>query len=253
MSKAFELYPAIDLRDEKVVRLRKGDFADETVYGSEPIAVARSFAAAGAPWVHTVDLDAARTGDAHNRHIVRAIAQTVEVPVQSGGGVRDRATAEALLATGVRRIVLGTVAVEKPSLVIELAEAHPGRIAVGLDARNGFVAARGWIEGSTLSVADLVRRYSDRGVSAFVVTDIDRDGMLQGPDTDGLARLLDLTEVDVVASGGVSSLDDLRTLMHAAGETTGRKLAGAIVGVALYEGRFTVDEAVQITREVGAS
>lgn len=239
-----KLFPAIDLRDGKVVRLIRGNFDAETVYNDDPVDVARSFANAGAPWIHVVDLDGARTSEGKNRQIVQAIAQAVDVPVQTGGGVRDRAAVEELLAGGVARMVFGTVAIEDPDLVDEVATAYPKQIAVGLDARGGLVAGRGWTEGSSTSVIDLVKRFSDSGVAAFVVTDIDRDGMLGGADLSGLREVLGATEVDVVASGGVGTLRDLESL--AALEVDGRRLEGAIVGKALYEGRFSVSEALDV-------
>lgn len=237
-----DLFPAIDLRDGKCVRLLQGDYARETVYGGDPVAMAKEFEAAGAPWVHVVDLDAARTGRPENRDVVAAIAAAVSVPVQTGGGVRDEFSAEALLDSGVRRVVIGTAALEQPPLVRRLAGRHPGRIVVGLDGRAGEAALRGWTEGSGVTILDAVARFEDAGVAAFVVTDISRDGMLTGPDVAGLAAVLERTTVDVVASGGVGSLDDLRTL--AALDVDGRRLAGAIVGKAIYEGVFAVEEAV---------
>lgn len=236
-----KIFPAIDLRDGKVVRLHKGSFDDETVYGDDPVVVARSFEAAGAEWVHVVDLDAARTGEPRNRELIRRVVESVAIPVQTGGGVRDRASAEALIDIGVARIVLGTVAIELPELVAQLASQHPGCIAVGLDARSGVVATRGWLEGSGMSVIDLISRYEKAGVSAFIVTDIERDGTLGGPDVEGLGTLATRTAVEVIASGGVGSLDDLRSL-------TKTGVGGAIVGKALYEGRFELSEAVAVGR-----
>ena len=229
---AFDLYPAIDLRGGRVVRLHQGDFDQETVYDDDPVAVARSFEAAGAPWIHVVDLDAARrTGS--NRDIVVAVARAVTVPVQTGGGVRDAS----LLDDGVARIVLGSAAIEDPDLVRRLADAYPQRIAVGLDHWDGEIRVRGWEEGSGRRVLDVATELAFPGVAAFVVTDISRDATLVGPDVDGLADLHAATSVPVIASGGVGSLDDLAAL-RALG------LAGAIVGKAIYEGRFGVDEAV---------
>ncbi|MEY2569854.1 MAG: phosphoribosylformimino-5-aminoimidazole carboxamide ribotide isomerase, partial [Acidimicrobiaceae bacterium] len=227
-----DLYPSIDLRGGRVVRLLQGDFAQETVYGDDPVVVAKSYADAGAPWVHIVDLDAAkRTGS--NRDLVVAVAAAVAVPVQAGGGVRDGS----LLADGVARVVVGSAAVEDPPLVAVLALTHPGQIAVGLDHRDGEVRTHGWQDGSGLRVDDLIDRLSVPGVGAFVVTDIARDGVLEGLDLDGYRSLAARTPVPVIASGGVGSLDDLRAL-HDTG------VAGVIVGKALYEGRFTIDEAV---------
>jgi phosphoribosylformimino-5-aminoimidazole carboxamide ribotide isomerase len=236
-----ELFPAIDLRRGRCVRLYQGDFDRETVYGDDPVAVARRFAAAGARWVHVVDLDASRR-DGTNRGLVVRVAREAGVPVQSGGGVRDGS----LLEDGVRRVVLGSVAVDEPELLRDLAAAHPGRVAVGLDHRDGEVRTRGWEEGSGQALLDLVGRLALPGVGAFVVTDISRDGVLAGPDLDGYRSLLAATDVPVVASGGVGALDDLRALADL--EAGGRRLAGVIVGKALYEGAFTVEEALAALR-----
>jgi phosphoribosylformimino-5-aminoimidazole carboxamide ribotide isomerase len=228
-----DLYPSIDIRGGHVVRLYQGDYDRETVYGDDPVAVARSYEAAGAPWVHVVDLDAAR-GDGSNHDLVVAVARSVGTPVQVGGGQRDAS----LLDAGVARVVLGSVAVSNPDLVERLARQHPGRVAVGMDHRDGQIMVRGWEDASGVTVDDLVARYTAAGVAAFVVTNIAGDGTLQGPDTTGLARLVASTTVPVVASGGVGSLDDLRALAAIDG------LAGVIVGKALYVGRFTLEEAI---------
>jgi phosphoribosylformimino-5-aminoimidazole carboxamide ribotide isomerase len=228
-----DLYPAIDLRRGRCVRLHQGDFDQETVYGDDPVAVARSFAADGAPWVHVVDLDASRR-DGSNRDLVVAVAREAGIPVQTGGGVRDGS----LLDEGVQRVVLGSVAVEEPDLVRQLGERYPGRVAVGLDHRDGEVRTRGWEDGSGRQLLDLVRELEGAHVAAFIVTDISRDGVLAGPDLDGYEQLLDATDVPVIASGGVGSLDHLRALAALGG------LAGVIVGKAIYERRFTVPEAL---------
>jgi phosphoribosylformimino-5-aminoimidazole carboxamide ribotide isomerase len=236
------LYPAIDLRGGRVVRLYQGDFDKETAYGLDPVAVAQGYAAAGARWIHVVDLDAARTGTPENRPVIAAIAAAVgpTVNVQASGGVRDQASAEELLACGVDRVVLGTAAVENPELVCDLAGHH--QVAVGIDARGRDVAVRGWTEGSGVDLFDLLARFADRGVAAVIVTDIGRDATLAGPDVDGVAAVLDATGIPVIASGGVGTLADLETL--ATLEASGRRLEGAIVGRALYEGNFTVEEAI---------
>jgi phosphoribosylformimino-5-aminoimidazole carboxamide ribotide isomerase len=233
-----ELYPAIDIRGGRCVRLLQGDYDRETVYGDDPVAVAKGYEAAGAPWVHVVDLDAARSGRPENRSVVAAVAGSVGVPVQSGGGVRSEEAAEALLSAGVRRVVIGTAALRDPELVRRLAAAWPGRIAVGIDGRGGEAAVQGWTEGSGVSVLDAVAHFEDAGVAAVIVTDIGRDGTLTGPDLTGLAAVLDRTSIDVIASGGVGSLDDLRSLAGLG------RLSGVIVGKALYEGVFTVEEAI---------
>lgn len=241
----FEMYPAIDLRDGRCVRLYQGDYGRETVYGDDPVAQARAFAADGAPWVHVVDLDAARTGDPRNRAVVAAIAAAVDVPVQTGGGVRDDAAADALLSQGVRRVVVGTAALDDPDWVRRLASRYPGQVAVGLDARGRDVAVRGWVEGSGQDLVAVARRFDDAGVAALVVTEIGRDGTLEGPALDQLSEVLAATSLDVVASGGVGTLDDVRAL--AALDVEGRRLAGVIVGTALYDGHVRLSEAVEVT------
>ena len=238
-----QLFGAVDIRGGRCVRLRQGDYDAETVYDDDPVARAVAMAEAGAGWIHVVDLDGARSGRPDNAAVVAAIAGAVEVPVQAGGGVRTADTAEAWLAAGVARVVLGTAALRDPGLVRELARSH--RLAVGLDARAGEVATDGWLAGSGQSVLDVARSFASDGVDAFVVTDISRDGTLDGPDLDGLAAVLDgvPADVDVIASGGVGRLNDLRALGGLEGRD-GRRLSGVIVGTALYERRFTVAEAV---------
>lgn len=239
----FTLYPAIDLRAGRAVRLRRGDFADETVYDDDPVAVARAFAAAGAQWLHVVDLDAARTGEPANLAKIEAIAEAVPCAVQAGGGVRSVGAAEALLAAGAQRVVVGTAAIERSELVEELCRLHPGAIAVGLDARGRQVAVRGWTEDAGIDLVDAAQRFTDVGVAALIVTEIVRDGTMEGPSLDQLGAVLAATDVPVIASGGVGSLGDLAAL--AALEVAGRRLAGAIAGRAIYEGRFTVAEALE--------
>ncbi|UDY36028.1 1-(5-phosphoribosyl)-5-[(5-phosphoribosylamino)methylideneamino]imidazole-4-carboxamide isomerase [Dermatobacter hominis] len=240
-----DLYPAIDLLDGRCVRLYQGDYDQSTVYGDDPVAQALAFQSEGAPWVHVVDLDAARTGEPRNRDVVAAIAGALDVPVQTGGGVRTAEAAEALFAAGVGRVVLGTAALEDPDLVRRLAAEHP--VAVGLDARGAEVAVRGWLEGSGADVLDLAVAYQDAGVDALVVTEISRDGTLAGPDLDGLSRVLAATTVPVIASGGIGTLDDVRAL--ASLTAGGRALSGAITGRAVYEGAFTVADAVAATAD----
>ncbi len=247
-----DLFPAVDLRGGRAVRLVQGDFDRETAYG-DPVALARSFAAAGAPWLHVVDLDAARTGEPVQRDLVLAIAAAVPVPVQTGGGVRTDADVDALLAGGVARVVLGTAALDDPDLVRRAAARHPGRVAVGLDHRRGptgrsEVAVRGWEQGSGRDLDDVVAGLTGSGVAALVVTAIDRDGTLEGPDLKGLAAVVAATDVPVVASGGVGSPADLADLAALVVEVPGgggtRALAGAITGRALVDGRMTVQEAL---------
>jgi len=237
------LYPAIDLRAGRCVRLREGDYDQETVYDDDPVAVADGFAAAGARWIHVVDLDAARSGEPVNRGVVAAIAAAVAargVQVQSGGGVRTESAAAALADAGVARVVIGTAALEDPALVRRIAARQPA--AVGLDGRSGALAVRGWLESAGTSVLDVLPRFEDAGVAALVVTEISRDGTLAGPDLDGLRAVVARTRVPVIASGGVASLDDLRAIAEL--EVDGRGVAGAITGKAIYEGRFTVAEAL---------
>ena len=236
-----DLYPAIDLRAGRTVRLYQGDFSRETAYGTDPVTVAQGFAAAGARWLHLVDLDAARTGTQENRPVIAAIvAATDGLQVQAGGGVRDQASAEALLEAGVDRVVIGTAAVENPQFVRDLATHH--QVAVGIDVRGREAAVRGWQEGSGIDLFELLARFEDCGVAAFVITEIGRDGTFAGPDLDGLAAVLEATAVAVIASGGVGSAADLTAL--ATLEAGGRGLAGAIVGKALHDGLFTVEEAM---------
>jgi phosphoribosylformimino-5-aminoimidazole carboxamide ribotide isomerase len=235
-----DLYPAIDLRGGRCVRLVQGDFGRETVYGEDPVAVARLFAAAGAPWIHVVDLDAARrTGD--NRAVIGSLAAAVApVPVQVGGGVRDGS----LFGAGVARVVVGSLAVSSPAAVVDLASAYPGRVAVGLDHRDGFVRVHGWEEDGGRLLTDVVAEFDGvSGLAALVVTDISRDGMLTGPDLTGLSSVLAQTSVPVIASGGVGRLSDLQAL--AGLSVGGRGLSGAIVGKALYDGRFELADALK--------
>jgi phosphoribosylformimino-5-aminoimidazole carboxamide ribotide isomerase len=218
----------------------RGDFAAETVYDADPVAVARRFEADGARWIHVVDLDAARTGEPANLPVIAAIAGAVSCALQVGGGVRDGDAARALLDAGVERVVIGTAAVEQPDLVDELAARHPGHVAVGLDARGNEVAVRGWVEGGGADLLDLSRRFAASGVAALIVTEIGRDGTLAGPDLAQLGSVLAAVDLPVIASGGVGTLDDLRALDALV--VGGRRLSGAIAGRALYEARFTVAE-----------
>ncbi|HEY4397124.1 MAG TPA: HisA/HisF-related TIM barrel protein, partial [Acidimicrobiia bacterium] len=217
-------------------------FAAETVYGDDPVRVAQLFCDAGAQWVHVVDLDAARTGERVNLGIVEAICATVPCRVQASGGVRNVAAGGELLAAGAERVVVGTGAIERPELVGELATLHPGKVAVGLDARGREVAVRGWIDSTGEDLIDVARQLETSGASALVVTEIGRDGTMTGPDLDQLGAVLEATTLPVIASGGVGALEHLIALRGLrAGD---RSLAGAVVGRAIYEGRFRVDEAL---------
>ncbi len=228
------------------MRLRQGDFDAETVYDDDPGAVARRFAATGARWIHMVDLDAARTGEAVNLELIEAVCAAVPCSVQAGGGVRSPEAAGALLASGVARVVVGTAAVEHPTLVEELSVLHPGRVAIGLDAREeADVAVRGWTAGAGAGLLELARRFDASGVTALVVTAIARDGTLTGPDLEQLATVLEATSLPVVASGGIGSVADVRAVRDL--RVSGRAPAGVIIGTALYEGRFTLEEALAET------
>lgn len=233
---AFVVYPAIDLRAGKVVRLEQGDFAREHVYDDDPLAIAARFADEGATWLHVVDLDAA-VGRGNNRAMVRRLAGEFRdrMKLQTGGGVRSVVDAQELADAGVSRVVMGSAAVRDPQLVDVVAKVV--EVAVGLDHRNGEVAVEGWLRGSALTTAVAVNEYP--AASAFIVTDISRDGMLAGPDIDGLADLVSRTNTPIIASGGVSSLDDLRQLREVRG------LSGVVVGKALYEGRFGLRDALR--------
>jgi phosphoribosylformimino-5-aminoimidazole carboxamide ribotide isomerase len=241
-----ELLPAIDIRAGRCVRLLRGDFAAETIYG-DPIQVALSYESAGARWVHVVDLDAAKSGVPVNRGLVASIANGTGLRVQAGGGIRDEASAEAMLAAGVERVVLGTAAAADPDLACKLAALYPGRIAVGIDHRPApggrrEVAVRGWQERAAISFGELLTRLADAPFGAVVVTEIARDGTLEGPDLDGLAAVLGSTSLPVVASGGVGAAEHLRAL--AGLEVAGARLAGAIVGRAILSGAIGVQEAL---------
>ena len=237
-----ELFPSIDLRGGLVVRLQQGDYSRETIYDENPVTVARRYEAAGARWIHVVDLDAARSGSAENLAVIEAICAAVDCRVQTGGGVRSISDAGDRLAAGVARVVVGTAAVERPELVDELCAMHPGRVAIGLDAHGRDVAVRGWEQSSGVDLLDLVGRFADSAASALIVTEIGRDGMFTGPDIEGLTAVLRATTIPLVASGGVGGLADLVALR--AIEVDGRGLAGAIVGRALYEGRLDIGEAI---------
>jgi phosphoribosylformimino-5-aminoimidazole carboxamide ribotide isomerase len=244
-----KLYPAIDLRNGRCVRLYQGDYEQETVYGDDPVAQAKAFEAEGAEVVHVVDLDAARTGEPTNRRVIGAICEAIGVPIQVGGGVRTIEAAEALFEAGVDRVVIGTAALENPQLVVDVVRAG-GRVAVGLDARGDEVSTHGWTERTGRTVGELAARFADSGVEALVVTEISRDGTLEGPDEPGLRALLAATPIPVVASGGVGSLDHIRSLAavtHVGADGSIRRLDGVIVGRALYERTFTVAEALAAT------
>jgi phosphoribosylformimino-5-aminoimidazole carboxamide ribotide isomerase len=232
------LYPAIDLKDGYCVRLLRGDMASATVFGTDPAAQAAAFAQAGCAWLHLVDLDGAFAGRPANADAVRAILSAVQVPCQLGGGIRDMATVDGWLQAGVARVILGTAAVENPDFVRAAARAHPGRVAVGIDAKGGRVATRGWADVTDVQATDLAKRYEDAGVAALIYTDIDRDGAMQGPNTEATAALARAVTIPVIASGGVSRMEDLIALRD-----TG-VIAGAISGRALYDGAIDLTQAL---------
>ncbi|MDJ0611757.1 MAG: 1-(5-phosphoribosyl)-5-[(5-phosphoribosylamino)methylideneamino]imidazole-4-carboxamide isomerase [Kiloniellales bacterium] len=240
------LYPAIDLKEGAAVRLLRGEMASATVFNPDPAAQAAAFAEAGFEWLHLVDLDGAFAAKPVNRAAVEAILAAVELPVQLGGGIRDMATVEGWLAAGVSRVILGTAAVKDPALVREACRRFPGRVAVGIDARDGRVAVEGWAEDSDLEAEALARRFEDAGVAALIHTDIERDGALQGVNVEATARLADAVGLPVIASGGVASLDDLAALLA----VEQRGVVGAICGRALYDGR--IDPASALALVAGA-
>ncbi len=237
------LFPAIDLKDGQCVRLRRGAMDQATVYADDPAAQARAWEQAGFSWLHVVDLNGAFAGRPVNGAAVRAILAAVGLPVQLGGGIRDLAGIEAWLEAGVRRVILGSAAAKNPALVHEACREFPGRIAVGIDARDGFVATEGWAETSTLAATDLALRLQDAGAAALIYTDIARDGMLSGLNLDQTVALARLVTTPVIASGGVAGLADLEALRDAA---PGTSLAGVIVGRALYDGRLDPAAAVAV-------
>ena len=233
------LYPAIDLKDGRAVRLVHGEMDQETVFNENPAAQALEFVAAGCEWLHLVDLNGAFAGAPVNAAPVEAILKSCNVPAQLGGGIRDMATIEAWLDKGLARVILGTVAVENPDLVREAARAFPGKVAVGIDARNGRVATKGWANETDVMVTDLAKSFEDAGVAAIIYTDILRDGAMGGPNIDATAALARAVNIPVIASGGVSSLDDLKALKAT------NVISGAISGRALYDGAIDLKQALK--------
>ena len=228
------LFPAIDLKDGHCVRLEQGEMDRATVFGADPAAQAAAFAAAGFEWLHVVDLNGAFAGRSENGGAVEAILAAVDIPVQLGGGIRDHAGIDAWLEKGIRRVILGTVAVRDPGLVRDAARRHPGRVAVGIDARGGRVAVSGWAEATDIPAVDLARRFEDAGVAAIVYTDIDRDGVLMGLNLEATLRLAEAVSIPVIASGGLDGIADIERLVS----PSYSRLAGTIAGRALYDGRL---------------
>ncbi|GLO71164.1 1-(5-phosphoribosyl)-5-[(5-phosphoribosylamino) methylideneamino] imidazole-4-carboxamide isomerase [Phaeobacter inhibens] len=237
------LYPAIDLKDGQAVRLLHGDMEKPTVFNDDPAAQALEFVEAGCDWLHLVDLNGAFAGEPVNAAPVEEILKRCKVPAQLGGGIRDMATIERWIDKGLARVILGTVAVENPDLVREAARAFPGKVAVGIDARNGRVATKGWAEETDVMVTDLARSFEDAGVAAIIYTDILRDGAMKGPNVEATAALAHAVSIPVIASGGVSSLADLQAL-----KSCGAPLNGAISGRALYDGAIDLGEALKILK-----
>jgi phosphoribosylformimino-5-aminoimidazole carboxamide ribotide isomerase len=238
------LFPAIDIKDGVCVRLEQGDMARATVFNRDPAAQAQTFVAEGFEYLHVVDLDAAFAGRPVNVRAVERIIESIPLPVQLGGGLRDMGAISSWLEKGVDRAIIGTAAVRDPSLVREAARAFPGRIAVGLDARDGKVAVQGWAETSELTALEIAQRFEDAGVAAIVYTDISRDGLLKGLNLDATIALADAVTIPVIASGGLASLDDIRLML----EPRAARLAGAIAGRALYDGRLNASEALRLIR-----
>ena len=239
------LFPAIDLKDGQCVRLKLGEMASATVFNDDPAAQARAFEAQGFEYLHIVDLNGAFEGRPVNASAVEAILNAVRMPCQLGGGIRDLSTVEAWLGRGIRRVILGTVAVRNPALVREACKAFPGRVAVGIDAKGGRVAVEGWAETSDLAAVDLARRFEDAGVAAIIYTDIDRDGVLKGLNLPGTVALAQATSIPVIASGGLASMADIEALVSPENAI----LEGAITGRALYDGRLDAEAALALIRE----
>jgi phosphoribosylformimino-5-aminoimidazole carboxamide ribotide isomerase len=237
------IYPAIDLKDGECVRLRRGDMAQATVYSADPGGQAKAWQDAGFAWLHVVDLNGAFAGRPVNAGAVRAILDSVTVPVQLGGGIRDMAGIAAWLEAGIDRVILGSAAAKNPQLVIDACRTFPGRVVVGIDARDGFVATEGWAETSTMAAADLGLRFEDAGVAALIYTDIGRDGMLGGLNLEQTVALAERVTTPVIASGGAGSLDDLAALKQVA---RGTRIEGVIVGRALYDGRIDPAQALTV-------
>jgi phosphoribosylformimino-5-aminoimidazole carboxamide ribotide isomerase len=243
------LFPAIDLKEGHCVRLEQGDMARATVFNLDPAAQAASFATQGFEYLHVVDLDGAFAGKPMNAHAVEAMLAAVSMPVQLGGGIRDLKTVEAWLAKGIARVIIGTAAVRDPDLVKTAAKKFPGRVAVGLDARDGKVAVQGWAETSEVTALDVARRFEDFGVAAIIFTDISRDGLLRGLNLEATIALAETVSIPVIASGGFASLDDVKALLAPGA----RKLAGAIVGRALYDGSLDPQAALALIKSARAA
>lgn len=235
-------YPAIDIKDGKFIRLKQGRLDEVTVYGDNPVEIAKKFSEAGAKWIHVVDIDGAFKGKSINQKVILDIKKNSKTKIQVGGGIRTQESASFYLNNGIDRVVLGTIALENPKIIEQLCENYPGRIAVGIDAKKGMVATEGWSKTSTIEVSKLSKLYENIGVSCVIFTDIEKDGLMEGVSLNQLKNLLKNTKLNVIASGGVSSLDDLKKLKSLEKEN----LVGVISGKAIYENKFSVNKAVEI-------
>ena len=235
-------YPAIDIKDGKFIRLKQGRLDEVTVYGDNPVEIAKKFSEAGAKWIHVVDIDGAFKGKSINQKVILDIKKNSKTKIQVGGGIRTQESASFYLNNGIDRVVLGTIALENPKIIEQLCENYPGRIAVGIDAKKGMVATEGWSKTSTIEVGKLSKLYENIGVSCVIFTDIEKDGLMEGVSLNQLKNLLKNTKLNVIASGGVSSLDDLKKLKSLEKEN----LIGVISGKAIYENKFSVNKAIEI-------
>ena len=235
-------YPAIDIKDGKFIRLKQGRLDEVTVYGDNPVEIAKKFSEAGAKWIHVVDIDGAFRGKSINQKVILDIKKNSKTKIQVGGGIRTQESASFYLNNGIDRVVLGTIALENPKIIEQLCESYPGRIAVGIDAKKGMVATEGWSKTSSIEVVRLSKLYENIGVSCVIFTDIEKDGLMEGVSLNQLKNLLENTKLNVIASGGVSSLDDLKKLKS----LEKKNLIGVISGKAIYENKFSVNKAVEI-------
>jgi phosphoribosylformimino-5-aminoimidazole carboxamide ribotide isomerase len=238
------LFPAIDLKDGRCVRLKRGEMESATIFNDDPAAQARAFESVGFEWLHCVDLDGAFEGRSINGDAIAAIRKAIKLPIQLGGGIRDQGAIDAWLDVGIARIILGTAALRDPQLVKDSARAHPGKIVVGIDAKGGKVAVQGWAEASEIEVIELARRFEDAGVAAIIFTDIARDGMLGGVNVAATAALANSVRIPIIASGGVSGMGDIEALIAA----PSRNILGVVIGRALYDGRIDSTAALQRAR-----
>ena len=235
-------YPAIDIKDGKFIRLKQGRLDEVTIYGDNPVEIAKKFSEAGAKWIHVVDIDGAFRGKSINQRVILDIKKNSKTKIQVGGGIRTKESASFYLNNGIDRVVLGTIALENPKIIEQLCENYPERIAVGIDAKKGMVATEGWSKTSTIEVGKLSKLYENIGVSCVIFTDIEKDGLMEGVSLNQLKNLLENTKLNVIASGGVSSLDDLKKLKS----LEKKNLIGVISGKAIYENKFSVNKAVEI-------